>query len=805
MSGVQQLLFTDGAQQSETFEALTTPGATTNFVVPVGVTSISVYAVGGGGGGGWGSYQGPGAGGGIVWTDGVPVTPGETLIVGVGTGGLFGTADYGGNQPSNTQYYGSQGGTSYVKRQSNNQFIVKAYGGEPNGGKGGAGEFYVGNGKVKPGGDAYKYQTQAPTYQWTQGGDQSYKGQTGGAGAQTGAVGTAIKSGTTGEAGTAGNNVPSGQGGNGGKYGGGGGCGPNGGYYMKGGYGGDGGVHISWDAPIGDGAPRIDGQYSITYGGKKSLSHFQVYTPAEVGDFALGTSDFTIEFWHRGSSLEYTNYYEDRNKQYPGAPFVQGLDDEDEVQWSVQASTDWVSMAWADDQGGTLTERWANGSDQAFAPGSEDYWKHYIWMRSGDSLIYFMGGARTHNYNQQFFNLANINFNDTDTVRIRIAGDNSNAIHGNLSNVRVSKTALYPNDHLNPYHRQPYTQEDNPVLIACNGPNLDSAYFSLNPSNGFGEDEWTTPGTYSWTCPDDVISVCAVAIGGGGGGGGTATGANAAGGIGGTGGGLGWKNNIPVTPGQSYTVVVGAGGASNGGPGQDGGDGQDSYFIDATTVKGGGATGGKSGNYPQNQTYSGGDYVGDGGGDGGGAAASVYAGGSISSGGGGAGGYSGGGGRGGNSGTNASAGSGGAGGGGGGSFNGAGGGGGTWLEGEGNAGGGYPFSNPGYGGYGGSRSHVVFSKNSGDYQGNAGTTSTGRGGDGGKYGGGGGGDSTSNNGGNGSQGGSGAVRIIWGTGRAFPSTNAYKFSFAEARDNPTQAATVSSTIHPYDTYNGGVS
>ena len=152
----------------------------------------------------------------------------------------------------------------------------------------------------------------------------------------------------------------------------------------------------------------------------------------------------------------------------------------------------------------------------------------------------------------------------------------------------------------------------------------------------------------------------------------------------------------------------------------------------------------------------------------------------------------------------ASGGSGGAGGGGSGCFNGAGGGGGTSLTGSMTQyGDGYAqgFSNPGFGGGAGSyrawnRSLAI---------GNDGTTSTGRGGDGGKYGGGGGGDSTSNNGGNGSQGGSGAVRIIWGTGRAFPSTNAYKFSFAEARDNPTQAATVSSTIHPYDTYTGGVS
>ena len=40
------------------------PGATTNFVVPVGVTSISVYAVGGGGGSGYQDSEGPGGGGG---------------------------------------------------------------------------------------------------------------------------------------------------------------------------------------------------------------------------------------------------------------------------------------------------------------------------------------------------------------------------------------------------------------------------------------------------------------------------------------------------------------------------------------------------------------------------------------------------------------------------------------------------------------------------------------------------------------------------------------------------------------------
>ena len=64
-----------------------------------------------------------------------------------------------------------------------------------------------------------------------------------------------------------------------------------------------------------------------------------------------------------------------------------------------------------------------------------------------------------------------------------------------------------------------------------------------------------TPGTFSWTAPAGVTSVSVVAIGGGGGGGGGYHGAG-----GGGGGGLAYTNNIPVTSGQAYTVVVGAGG-----------------------------------------------------------------------------------------------------------------------------------------------------------------------------------------------------------------------------------------------------
>ena len=147
------------------------------------------------------------------------------------------------------------------------------------------------------------------------------------------------------------------------------------------------------------------------------------------------------------------------------------------------------------------------------------------------------------------------------------------------------------------------------------------AFDAANPKSFnnavFGQMDYTTAGTYSWTCPAGVTSVSVVCIGGGGGGNGGGNGVGGAGG--GGGGGLGYKNNISVTPGQSYTVVVGGGGAGDawdGPPYSDNpaNDGGDSYFIDATTVKGGGGGGGYGNSSATGG--SGGTYVGDGGGNG---------------------------------------------------------------------------------------------------------------------------------------------------------------------------------------------
>lgn len=273
-----------------------------------------------------------------------------------------------------------------------------------------------------------------------------------------------------------------------------------------------------------------------------------------------------------------------------------------------------------------------------------------------------------------------------------------------------------------------------------------------------GQDAYTTPGSYSWVAPSFVPEVCVVAVGGGGGGT-----VSTSGGCGGGGGGLGWKNNIPVAVGTSYTVVVGSGGISSS-VATSTTNGGFSFFKDASTVAGNG--GGRSDSITGPTLNVGGTYVGDGGGNGGigGRGASA----SLAQGGGGAGGYSG---AGGNAaltaGTSATAGAGGGGGGGGraGATSTAGAGGGVGLLGEGsNGAGGATSTGDASGGLGGS----------GGGNATQGTVNTqfyssvnpSRPGN---YGGGAAGSDVNLNEITNAAG--GAVRIIYGPNRAFPATN----------------------------------
>ena len=67
--------------------------STGTFTVPSGVTSISAVCVGGGGGGTYsGSADRGGGGGGLRYITTLAVTPGESLSVVVGSGGITGSA-----------------------------------------------------------------------------------------------------------------------------------------------------------------------------------------------------------------------------------------------------------------------------------------------------------------------------------------------------------------------------------------------------------------------------------------------------------------------------------------------------------------------------------------------------------------------------------------------------------------------------------------------------------------------------------------------------------------------------------------
>ena len=247
----------------------------------------------------------------------------------------------------------------------------------------------------------------------------------------------------------------------------------------------------------------------------------------------------------------------------------------------------------------------------------------------------------------------------------------------------------------------------------------------------------TITGAGNWPVPDGVSSVDVVCVGGGGGHSDTQpTEING-------GGGLGWKNTIAVTPGGSVPYQVGIGGVAN----QDGGD---TWFSSTTTCRGRGSAtrtfdgdGGGNGGAPGNQPGTG--------------LTAGYGGG------GGAGGYAGNGGNGGDGGNgdgalgkNGAAGAGGAGGGGAGAQGnafvqrGGGGGGGVGLLGQGASGAGGLNQTgstdglPGGAGSGGSNGQPPI------------------------YGGGAKCESFAGD----SDGGQGAIRIMWGGGRSYPSNAA---------------------------------
>ena len=331
--------------------------------------------------------------------------------------------------------------------------------------------------------------------------------------------------------------------------------------------------------------------------------------------------------------------------------------------------------------------------------------------------------------------------------------------------------------------------------------NIDPAQPPASETFPVGQQAYTTAQTTTFTVPNGCTSISAVCIGGGGGGAGSDGQPRNQGCTGGGGGALAY-GTIPVTPGEILTIVVGSGGNAGANGGGNGGTGGDTTISRGATVliRGGGGGGGNerstTGGTAGTRTYDA-SVTSTGGGNGGagGTCASGGTSGTVgASGGGGAGGYSnsgGTGGQGGNSGTAAGA---------GGASTGGGGGGGGGMTGGSTAthsgsGGGVGILGAGANGTAGTVGSSTV--NGGGGGGGSGGASGGTAGSaGGAYGGGGGAreDSTA---GAGAAGGVGAVRIIWGSGRSYPSTSVadatvvnYSFTLSDLSGNSRTASAV---------------
>lgn len=110
-----------------------------------------------------------------------------------------------------------------------------------------------------------------------------------------------------------------------------------------------------------------------------------------------------------------------------------------------------------------------------------------------------------------------------------------------------------------------------------------------------GEASWTTPGTYSWTCPQGVTSALIDGAGGGAGGGCGNSGSNGGGGGGGGDSIRGYS--ATVMPGTAYTITIGVGGAGGTSGSRNGVNGSSTNVGALITWSGGtaGAGGGSGG------------------------------------------------------------------------------------------------------------------------------------------------------------------------------------------------------------------
>lgn len=289
--------------------------------------------------------------------------------------------------------------------------------------------------------------------------------------------------------------------------------------------------------------PQVPGSMSFNY---RSPSRVK-YT--NNNDLTIGTQSFTIEwyqYWQEGAS-------------YPRV-------------FSIGTFPD-AYIALSYEQGNTYL--WLNESNTAYGTINtvplQNSWSHVaIVGTSGVGIkIYFNGNEE--GYIPGAYNITN------DTIQELAIGNETAPIDidygytGLITNFRwVNGTAIYTTNFSPP--SVPLTNvsgtqvlllvsgETNLVLDSSNAnrtPITQNVIYSSSLPQPVSILTYSTVGTVSWTVPSGVTSIEYLIVGGGGGsGGGYDTG-----GGGGGGGGMVLTGTISVIPGNTYTIVVGDGGA----------------------------------------------------------------------------------------------------------------------------------------------------------------------------------------------------------------------------------------------------
>lgn len=131
------------------------------------------------------------------------------------------------------------------------------------------------------------------------------------------------------------------------------------------------------------------------------------------------------------------------------------------------------------------------------------------------------------------------------------------------------------------------------VVLSLNEP---PGHLDIAPLTQVVTVPFTGPGTYTWVCPFGVTSIAVVATGAGGGGSNTNGVGSTVGGNGGGGGETASEPALTVVPGDTYIVVVGAGGPGGIDGGHAGTNGGNSTMVvGAITVTAHGGHGGSTG------------------------------------------------------------------------------------------------------------------------------------------------------------------------------------------------------------------